>query len=276
MNTSTTPKNDWRSRLHEIIYEASTPAGKFFDVVLLWVILCSVILVMLESVVEINQEYKEIFNIAEWVITILFSIEYIARIVSVRQPWRYIFSFYGLIDFLSIIPKFLSLFFVGTQVLVALRALRLLRIFRILELHQYVGESQNLMQALKASQRKISVFVFAILVICVILGTVMYMVEGGDNGFTSIPRSIYWAIVTLTTVGYGDIAPQTTGGQIIASFIMILGYGIIAIPTGIVTSELSRKESSKESFSGQSCPNCSAEGHQARAKFCYRCGSSLE
>ncbi|MBU1821597.1 MAG: ion transporter, partial [Bacteroidetes bacterium] len=244
MNTNKSPtfKKDWRHRLYVIIYEADTPSGKLFDVVLLWVILLSVVLVMLESVEEYNIQYRNFFNVAEWVITVLFTIEYVARIIAVRQPMRYIFSFYGLIDFLSTIPKYVSLLFMGTQVLVALRALRLLRVFRILKLHHYVGESQFLIQALRASRTKITVFLFAIVVICIVLGTVMYVVEDRESGFTSIPKSIYWAIVTLTTVGYGDIAPQSTLGQLIASFIMILGYAIIAIPTGIVTSELTRSQ----------------------------------
>jgi len=278
MNTNKSPtfKKDWRHRLYVIIYEADTPSGKLFDVVLLWVILLSVVLVMLESVEEYNIQYRNFFNVAEWVITVLFTIEYVARIIAVRQPMRYIFSFYGLIDFLSTIPKYVSLLFVGTQVLVALRALRLLRVFRILKLHQYVGESQFLIQALRASRTKITVFLFAIVVICIVLGTVMYVVEDRESGFTSIPKSIYWAIVTLTTVGYGDIAPQSTLGQLIASFIMILGYAIIAIPTGIVTSELTRSQQLGQTFNTQSCPTCSAEGHRADARHCYRCGNPLE
>lgn len=276
MDQAPTTKKDWRDDLHEIIYEADTPAGKLFDVVLLWLIVLSVLLVMLESVEEINDRYQGIFNIAEWVITVLFSVEYIARIVTVRKPLSYIFSFYGVIDLLSTIPKYVSLFFVGTQVLVAFRALRLLRVFRILKLYQYVGESQKLIFALRASRTRISVFLFAILIICVILGTIMFMVESKESGFTSIPRSIYWAIVTLTTVGYGDIAPQSTLGQIIASFIMILGYAIIAIPTGIITSEVIKGGGATEStFTTVCCTHCSAEGHSLRAKYCYNCGEAL-
>lgn len=275
MNKTPTSKNDWRHRLYVVIYEADTPAGKLFDVVLLWVILLSVVLVMLESVEEYNQQYRGFFNTAEWVITALFTLEYIARIIAVRQPMRYVFSFYGLIDFMSTIPKYVSLLFMGTQVLVALRALRLLRVFRILKLHHYVGESQFLIQALRASRTKISVFLFAIVIICIVLGTVMYVVEDRESGFTSIPKSIYWAIVTLTTVGYGDIAPQSTLGQLIASFIMILGYAIIAIPTGIVTSELTRNQYMEKTFSTQSCPTCSAEGHRVDARHCYRCGATI-
>lgn len=275
MNKEPSPKKDWRHALYVIIYEADTRAGKLFDVILLWLILLSVILVMLESVEHINARYQTVFNIAEWIITILFSLEYIARIMTVRKPLSYIFSFYGLIDFLSTIPKYLSLFLVGTQVLVVLRSLRLLRVFRILKLHQYVGESQKLMNALRASRTKIFVFLFAIIIICVLLGTVMFLVEERESGFTSIPKSIYWAIVTLTTVGYGDIAPQSVAGQFIASFIMILGYAIIAIPTGIVTSEMTRSAGAGQTFDTQACPNCSAERHPYGAAYCYRCGVKL-
>ena len=268
------PESGWRNRLHEIIYEADTKEGKLFDVVLLWLILLSIVLVMLESVVEYNAKYGHIFNALEWTITGLFVIEYILRIISVKRPFEYIFSFFGVIDFLSVIPKFLSVFFVGTQALVALRSLRLLRVFRILKLSRYLGESQKLTSSLRASRTRISVFLFAILIICIILGTVMYMLEGSENGFTSIPRSVYWAIVTLTTVGYGDIAPQTTIGQLIASIIMILGYAIIAIPTGIITSEMN-KENETEHISTQSCTHCSAEYHRHNAVYCYRCGNRL-
>lgn len=268
-------KNDWRHKLYVIIYEADTPAGKRFDVILLWVILLSIILVMLESVETINARYHVFFNIVEWFITALFTVEYIARIITVRRPLTYIFSFYGIIDFLSTIPKYLSLLLIGTQVLVVFRSLRLLRVFRILKLHQYVGESQKLMNALRSSRTKIFVFFFAILIICVVLGTVMYLVEDRESGFTSIPKSVYWSIVTLTTVGYGDIAPQSVAGQFIASFIMILGYAIIAIPTGIVTSELTKNRANMPLFDTQACPNCLVDRHQYEARYCYRCGTEL-
>ncbi|CAM1343490.1 ion transporter [Tenacibaculum amylolyticum] len=266
-------QKNWKNRLHEIIYEADTPAGKLFDVILLIAILLSIAVVMLESVNSIGENYKEALNIAEWVITILFSLEYFLRIISISKPSKYIFSFYGIIDFLSTIPKYLSLFFVGTHSLVALRALRLLRVFRILKLARFIGESQNLMKALKASRAKIFVFLFFVLILCVILGTVMYLVEDSENGFTSIPRSVYWAIVTLTTVGYGDIAPATPLGQFIASVIMILGYAIIAIPTGIVSSEMVKH--SDVNLNTQACPNCGTEGHKDNADFCYHCGHNL-
>lgn len=265
----------WKQRLHEIIYEADTRAGKLFDVILLWVIIFSIAFVMLESVQSINEKYHDFFNVAEWVVTILFTIEYIARIVAVKKPFKYIFSFYGIIDFLATIPKYLSLLFVGTHALLALRALRLLRVFRILKLVRYTGESEFLLKALKASRAKIFVFLFAIIIMTIILGTIMYLVEGGVNsGFTSIPKSIYWCIVTLTTVGYGDITPITTLGQFISVIIMILGYGIIAVPTGIVSAEYTRQDR-KIHVNTQACPNCSAEGHKDRAEFCYNCGHKL-
>ncbi len=279
---SNTSKRHWKVKLHEIIYEADTPAGKLFDIVLLITIIASIVLVMLESVKSIDSKYHDILNISEWIITILFSIEYIARIITVKKPLHYITSFYGIIDLLSTIPKYLSILFTGTHALVALRALRLLRIFRILKLARYLGASNNLMSALKASRAKISVFLFAVVIVAIILGTIMYMIEGEENGFTNIPKSVYWCIVTLTTVGFGDIAPQTPLGQFIASLVMILGYGIIAVPTGIVSAEYTslskNKEDSKKNdvhLNTQSCPNCSAEKHKDNAEFCYNCGHKL-
>ncbi|MFY0604602.1 MAG: ion transporter [Flavobacteriaceae bacterium] len=262
----------WKHKLHEIIYEADTRAGKLFDVILLIAILTSILFVMLESVDSIQKEYGELLNIAEWVITILFSLEYFLRIISIKKPLKYIFSFYGVIDFLSTIPKYLSIFLVGSHNLAALRALRLLRVFRILKLARYIGESNRLLVALRASRAKIAVFLFFVVIMCTILGTVMYMIEGAENGFTSIPRSVYWAIVTLTTVGYGDIAPGTPLGQLIASVIMILGYSIIAIPTGIVSSEMTKTIIDTNT---QACPSCLSENHKKNAEFCYHCGCKL-
>ncbi len=274
MNKKNTSQNNWKTRLHEVIYEADTPAGKLFDVVLLILILTSIVFVMLETITSFNNKYADYFNIAEWVITILFTIEYILRIISIKKPTQYIFSFYGIIDFLATIPKYMSLFFLGTHALVALRALRLLRVFRILKLGRYVSESNNLLKALNASKAKILVFLSFVIILCIILGTVMYLIEGNqDSGFTSIPRSVYWAVVTLTTVGYGDIAPVTPFGQFIASLIMILGYGIIAIPTGIVGAEIATQKSAPSNT--QSCTSCSAEGHKDSAEFCYECGHKL-
>ena len=270
----TKPKKDWKSRLHEIIYEAETKEGKLFDVILLIFILASVVLVMLESVQSINEKYYTILNISEWIITVLFTIEYILRVISIKKPHSYIFSFYGIIDLLSTIPKYLSFIIVGSHNLVALRALRLLRVFRILKLTRYIGASNNLILALKASKTKIAVFLFFVIILCTILGTIMYIIEGQENGFTNIPKSIYWAIVTLTTVGFGDITPQTPFGQFIASIIMILGYAIIAIPTGIVSSEMT-KNNQKVEDNTEVCPNCAIEHHKENAKHCYNCGSKL-
>ena len=271
---------DWKTRLHDIIYEADTPSGKIFDVVLLITIIASILLVMLESVNSIDAKYHNFLNISEWIITILFSLEYITRIITVKKPLHYIFSFYGIIDLLSTIPKYISLMVGGVHALAALRALRLLRIFRILKLGRYLGASNNLVNALKASRAKISVFLFAVVIVAIILGTIMYLIEGEKNGFSNIPKSVYWCIVTLTTVGFGDIAPQTPLGQFIASLVMILGYGIIAVPTGIVSAEYAQhnKPKTKEEdihLNTQSCPNCSASKHKDNAEFCYKCGYKL-
>lgn len=282
------PKN-WREKLHEIIYEADTPSGKLFDVVLLIAILASILFVMLESVDSIDENYHKELDIAEWVITILFSFEYVLRIISVKKPSKYIFSFYGIIDLLSTIPKYLSLFIAGTHALVALRALRLLRVFRILKLARYLGASNHLASAIKASKAKIAVFLFAVLIAAVIFGTIMYLVEGEEHGFSNIPKSVYWCIVTLTTVGFGDIAPETPIGQFIATIIMILGYGIIAVPTGIVSAEYTKSSSKQKdklsdeelhhlqniTLNTQNCPNCLENQHQDNAKYCYKCGQSL-
>ncbi len=260
-------------RLHTIIYEADTSAGKLFDVLLLITILLSVFFVSLESIESINNIYSEYLNIAEWVVTILFSIEYLLRIICVRRPLSYIFSFYGIIDFVSIVPKYLSLIIIGTNSLVALKALRLLRVFRILKLAPYIGESNALLKALKASGRKIFVFLFSVVILCVIFGTLMYLIESEKSGFTSIPISIYWCIVTLTTVGYGDIAPLSPFGQFLASIIMVLGYGIIAVPTGIVTAEMTKK--TNVDLNTQSCPYCMNSDHKEGAIYCHECGKIL-
>jgi len=272
-----TPKR-WKNRLHEIIYEADTPMGKWFDILLFVLIIVSVILVMLESVKEIDIQYHKLLLTFEWIVTIFFTIEYIVRIISIKKPFKYIFSFYGIIDFVSTIPLYLSYIFAGSQVLLAVRAFRLLRIFRILKLVQFLGEASSLKKALKASRARIAVFIYAVLILSVIMGTIMYLIEDDTAGFTSIPRSIYWAIVTLTTVGYGDIAPQTSLGQLIATIVMILGYGIIAVPTGIVTAEFSKQgkaENNKLHLNTQACPSCSLEGHRDDASHCFNCGSEL-
>lgn len=263
----------WRLKLHEVIYEADTKAGKLFDVVLLIIIVLSIAIVMLESVPSLHDNYGDFFEKAEWIFTGLFTLEYIARLVSIQKPLKYVFSFYGIIDLLSIIPTYLGFFISGTNSLMVIRSLRLMRVFRILKLGKFMKESKSLIDSLKASRHKILVFLLSILTIVTILGTIMYLVEGGENGFDSIPRSIYWAIVTMTTVGYGEIVPVTALGQFIASIVMILGYAIIAVPTGIVTNELIKSESKK--ISTRACTSCSQEGHDSDANHCKYCGETL-
>lgn len=267
----------WKLRMHEIIFEADTPKGKLFDVVLLWAILASVIAVMLETVESIKESYRGILVILEWVFTILFSIEYILRLMSVGKPWKYVTSFMGIVDLLSTIPTYISLFVAGPQYLLVIRTIRLLRVFRILKLTRYISEAKALKQALRASAVKITVFIGGVVVLVLIMGTLMYIVEGPEHGFTSIPTSMYWTIVTITTVGYGDIAPSTTLGQTLASMIMLLGYGIIAVPTGIVGGEIAKSRQFKagEKISTQCCPSCSKEGHDYNAKHCKYCGERL-
>ena len=265
--------NRLRSRLHEIIFEADTRAGKFFDVALIVSILASVVLVLLDSVGSIQQPYGDLIYLGEWCFTIIFTIEYALRLFCVGRPSAYATSFFGLVDLLAILPTYLSIFFPGTHYLLVIRVLRVLRIFRVLKLVQYIGEARQLMQALRASIRKITVFLFAVLTLVTIFGSLMYIIETPENGFTSIPRSIYWAVVTLTTVGYGDISPQTNIGQAIAAIIMIIGYGIIAVPTGIVTVEMAQAYKGK--ISTQACLQCSAEGHDADAGHCKYCGAVL-
>ena len=273
MKTNKQDRN-WRLRLHEVIYGTHTPAGKLFDIILLVVILYSIIIVMMESVPRFDNKFHDFFNISEWIVTILFSIEYGLRLVCIKRPSKYIFSFFGIIDLLSTIPKYLTFFFVGSQYFTAFRALRLLRVFRVLKLVRFIGESNNLARAIKSSKTKIFVFVFFVLIVSVLLGTIMYLVEGPEHGFNSIPHSVYWTIVTLTTVGYGDISPETPLGQFIATFIMIIGYGIIAVPTGIVSAEYVAAKQ-HENDEGRSCPNCSAEIYRSDAEYCRKCGYDL-
>lgn len=266
--------SSWRHRLHEIIFEADTYAGKLFDVILIVAILGSVVAVMLESVQAVRAEYGILLMYVEWVFTILFTIEYVLRLVCVRQPISYATSFFGIIDLLAILPTPLSLIIPGARSLLAIRLLRILRVFRVLKLVNYLREADMLMRALRASRRKIAVFLLTVLTMVVVLGSLMYFIEGEENGFTSIPRSIYWAIVTLTTVGYGDILPLTAVGQALAALIMITGYGMIAVPTGIVTAELTKVDFSAP-VSSQHCSNCSREGHSADAAYCKYCGEPL-
>jgi voltage-gated potassium channel len=265
--------NRKKQKLHEVIFEADTPLGKAFDIFLIWAILASVVVVMLESVSSFDLKYGRVLNALEWIFTIFFTLEYFARIYSLKKPIHYIISFYGIVDLCSFLPTYLSLLLVGTQALMVFRILRLLRIFRVLKLVRFLSEANHLFDALKDSLPKITVFLVGVLCINLIIGTIMYIIEGGINGFDSIPRSIYWSIVTMTTVGYGDIAPQTIVGQTLASFIMILGYGIIAVPTGIVTSKMHLIK--EQNISTQSCPSCSREGHTADANYCKFCGEKL-
>jgi voltage-gated potassium channel len=267
-------KPAWKIRLYEIIFEADTPAGKLFDISLLILIILSSLVVMLETVPEIPDLYTHYFYCLEIIFTGIFTLEYILRILAVDRKRKYIFSFLGIIDLLSILPTYLALLISGIQVFLVIRIIRLFRIFRILKLGQFIGAGNTLRSALLASRHKISVFLLTVFMIVVLSGTIMYLIEGHEHGFTSIPKSIYWAIVTLTTVGYGDIAPQTLSGQTIASLIMILGYGIIAVPTGIVSSEMIQIKS-KEKLSTQVCPNCMRDGHDSDAIYCKFCSSKL-
>jgi len=262
-----------RERIHEIIFEADTPAGKAFDVVLLILIILSVVAVMLESTDSVAARSGRELRVFEWIVTILFTVEYLLRLYCVRRPARYARSFFGLVDLLAILPTYLSVIIPGAQSLIVIRALRLLRVFRVLKLAHFVGEASELVAALRASARKIIVFLGAVLTIVIIVGSMMYLIEGEANGFTSIPTSIYWAIVTMTTVGYGDIAPQTPLGKILASVIMIMGYGIIAVPTGIVSVELAGVV--RKGISTQACPDCGASGHAIDAVHCKFCGAKL-
>ncbi|MEN7548583.1 ion transporter [Rapidithrix thailandica] len=263
----------WRERMHEIIFEADTPEGKAFDVALLWAIFISVLAVVLESVAFLDREYGTWLRWIEWGFTAVFTVEYVARVLSVRKPLRYMTSFYGIVDLLSIIPTYVSLFVMGSQTLLVIRVIRLLRVFRIFKLARYLGEAKVLVTALKASRHKITVFLGFVVSITVIIGTLMYLIEGRDNGFTSIPKSIYWAIVTLTTVGYGDISPQTPLGQFLASCVMVLGYGVLAVPTGIVSVEIAHAQ--KNAMINAACPGCGKEGHEHDASFCKYCGTKL-
>ena len=267
------PLTGWRLTLHEIIFEADTPAGKNFDVALLIAIMISVAAVLLESVTEISVRWGFALRTVEWILTALFTVEYVLRLICVVRPARYAVSFFGIVDLLSIIPSYLSFFIAGSQSLLVIRVLRLLRVFRVLKLVHFVGEASVLGASIRASGRKIIVFLGTVVMAVIIVGSLMYLIEGEENGFTSIPLSIYWAVVTMTTVGYGDIAPQTIVGKVLAATVMVLGYGIIAVPTGIVTVELSNAQ--RRSISTQVCPHCVREGHATDAVFCKYCGERL-
>lgn len=268
------PGQSWRMKLHETIYESNTVAGKTFDVALLVCIIGSIIVVTLDSVAVYHRRFGDFFYVLEWIFTILFTLEYILRIISINKPLKYVFSVLGFIDLLAIIPTYLSIFFVGAQSLLVLRALRLLRIFRIFKLTHLLTEMEFLKTAVFISIKKISIFMLVVFTLIIILGSIMYLVENGENGFSSIPDSIYWGIVTITTVGYGDISPVTPLGKFIASIMMFIGYGIIAVPTGIVTTDMAIAVRNKK-HGHEACPNCGKEGHDQDAKFCKFCGSVL-
>ncbi len=263
-----------KDRLHEIIFEADTPAGKFFDVLLFIAIMVSVGLTMLQSVGSIRAEYGTLLLVLNALFTLLFTIEYGLRLYCARHPLRYARSFFGVVDLLAVLPVYIGMLVPGTRFLDVIKVLRMLRIFRVLKMAQYVGEADLLMNALVNSRRKIGIFIVAILTIVVILGSLMYVIEGEANGFTSIPRSVYWAIVTLTTVGYGDISPQTNLGQSLAAVIMIIGYSIIAVPTGIITAELGLSVARKKNL--RSCKACGHAKHDADAVHCKQCGAKLD
>lgn len=265
----------WRENLNVIIFGAETRAGKFFDIVLILSISLSVLSVMLSSVQELNLQYEVLFGYLEWFFTILFTLEYLARLIAVRKAILYARSFFGLVDLLSVLPSYIALLMPGLEYFLIVRILRLLRIFRIFKLVEYVDEAETLINALKNSYHKILVFLYTVLTIAIVCGSLLYVIEGSAAGFTSIPKSIYWAIVTLTTVGYGDIAPQTPLGQIMAAIIMIMGYGIIAVPTGIYSSELIKTHRAK-SISNNACPSCGELGHDSDASYCKYCGENLE
>lgn len=267
------PDGGIRRVIYEIIFEADTPSGKLFDVILLLAIIASVIAVLLESVLYFRREYGTVLYATEWLFTILFSIEYILRLISVKNPSRYAFSFFGLIDLLATIPTYLSIFLVGIQSLLVIRIFRLLRVFRIFKLTRYLGEANVLLHAMRSSLPKITVFLGVVLATVITMGSFMYLIEGPPNGFSNIPRSIYWAVVTITTVGYGDIAPSTVFGQFMASFLMILGYGIIAVPTGIVSVELAQALNLPMVLSP--CSVCGTKQHLADARFCRSCGTQI-
>jgi voltage-gated potassium channel len=264
----------WQFKLHEVIYESNTAAGKAFDIALLIAIFMSIAVVMLDSVQSIHEQHGRLLYILEWVFTTLFTIEYTLRLICIKKPMRYIFSPLGIIDLIALIPSYLSFFFIGAQSLLVFRALRLLRVFRIFKLGHFLTEIHFLTTALKGSIRKISIFLMTVLMLTVILGSIMYLVEQRENGFSNIPESIYWAIVTITTVGYGDISPITPMGKFVASVVMLIGYAIIAVPTGILTHDLAMLARQKKEIP-ESCPNCSREGHDMDAQFCKYCGSSL-
>jgi voltage-gated potassium channel len=275
MNQETESPQTLKERIYTVIFEADTPGGKFFDVTLIIAIALSVLVVMLDSVQAIHADYETLLLVLEWIFTVLFTIEYVLRIYCIGNKIKYIGSFFGLVDLLAILPTYISLFFPGSRYMAVIRILRIIRVFRVLKFAKYVREMEVLFRALRASRRKIFVFLFAITMLVVILGSIMYLIEGsnGNGKFTSIPKGVYWAIVTMTTVGYGDIAPETDLGQAVAAFVMIIGYSVLAVPTGIVTVELGR---AARGITNNACPHCSREGHDPDADYCKFCGTKLE
>lgn len=268
--------SEQRESLYRTIYKTDSPEGRRFDRILIWLIMASVVTVMMESVTELHRAYWWIFFLFEWLFTLVFTVEYILRLYSARSPWRYATSFFGIVDLLAILPTFLSIFFLGAQHLLMIRILRLLRVFRIFKMGHFVKEGALVVGALRASRTKIYVFVAFVLLMAMLIGTLMYMVEGSTNAeFSNIPQGIYWAIVTLTTVGYGDITPVTGLGKFFATLIMILGYGVIAVPTGIVTAEISGRVMNLKEVEYHECDNCGQQEHHSRARFCHHCGSGL-
>ncbi len=274
-------KNILREELYTIIFGTDTPAGKRFDVILLGLILLSTLAVMLESISELRESYGSWFTIAEYIFTAAFTVEYVLRLWTARKPMGYVLSFYGVVDLLSVLPTYLALVITSSQYLMIIRIFRLMRVFRVLKIARFMNEADSLWISLKASRAKIGVFLFAVFNVAVIMGTIMYIVEGGENGYTSIPRSIYWAIVTMTTVGFGDIHPHTDLGQFFALILMILGYGIIAVPTGIVGVAMfnspgqDKSELKQPTINPIHCNNCGRTGHLDGAKYCMQCGSQL-
>lgn len=270
------PPAGWRLKLYEVIFESDTPAGRAFDKVIIAAILVSVAVVVADSVPALYQRFRTSFNVLEWFFTVLFTVEYLARLASVRNQLKYALSFFGIVDLLSVLPTYLALLFPETHALIDVRILRLLRIFRIFKLTDYMVEYQMLGAALAASRRKILVFLSAVLMVVLILGTLLYVVEGPQHGFTDIPTSVYWAITTITTVGFGDITPKTDLGRLIASVMMLIGWGTLAVPTGIVTAEMTaRRHISLLPQPGRACTACGATGHGPEARFCQMCGAAL-
>nr|QLG20449.1 potassium voltage-gated channel subfamily KQT [uncultured bacterium]QLG20491.1 potassium voltage-gated channel subfamily KQT [uncultured bacterium] len=270
------PLQSWRLRLYTIIFESDTRAGRWFDQCLILFILLSIAVVVADSVPYLHERLSEFFSAAEWIFTLLFTLEYLARLACAPHPWRYARSFFGVIDLLALLPTYLALLLPGAHVLIDVRVLRLLRVFRVFKLTAYMTEYRSLAQALHASRRKITVFITGVLMVVLVMGTLMYVVEGPANGFTTIPTAVYWAITTMTTVGFGDITPKTDLGRFISSVMMLLGWGTLAVPTGIVTAEIAaQRQAPPATITTRTCPECMTEGHLPEARYCLHCGAAL-